>query len=368
MRGLAAEVAKNLVLAGIGSLMLLDGASVSLADLSANFLVRAEDVGRNRAEACVPQLALLNPNVAVSAVPNSAEATLRANPKWFAQFRAVLLVGQSIAVQTAVSKLLREHGAAAAGPPMASGLLPGTQSTAATNSTAAASIASSGDAASASTAAVAPVCPAFFSGECVGLSGFFFEDLQRHAFSEARRLRDPATGKETDEETITHAEQAYERTVDQVLDSAASGQTVAELAKKFGRRSQEKAACALWLALRTTLQWREAQLDSLRTKTSDALVGAVAAPAVDDPAVLASLVSFRDAALRLDTAAAERALPASVLASIARTLHVELAHVCAIVGGILGQEILKVLSGKDRPLSNTFVCSATEGFGLIKEL
>jgi molybdopterin/thiamine biosynthesis adenylyltransferase len=47
MRGLSCEVAKNIVLAGIGSLVLLDDSNVTMQDLSANFLVTAEDVGKN---------------------------------------------------------------------------------------------------------------------------------------------------------------------------------------------------------------------------------------------------------------------------------------------------------------------------------
>lgn len=44
---LANEVAKNLVLAGIGSITLLDPDAVTEEDLGAQFLVAEEDVGRN---------------------------------------------------------------------------------------------------------------------------------------------------------------------------------------------------------------------------------------------------------------------------------------------------------------------------------
>lgn len=47
VRGLSCEVAKNIVLAGIGSLVLLDDSNVTPRDLAANFLVTAEDVGKN---------------------------------------------------------------------------------------------------------------------------------------------------------------------------------------------------------------------------------------------------------------------------------------------------------------------------------
>jgi molybdopterin/thiamine biosynthesis adenylyltransferase len=47
MRALANEVAKNLVLAGIGSLTILDSEDVVEDDLGAQFFISEEDVGIN---------------------------------------------------------------------------------------------------------------------------------------------------------------------------------------------------------------------------------------------------------------------------------------------------------------------------------
>ena len=44
---LANEIAKNLVLAGIGSITLVDPDAITEEDLGAQFLVAEEDVGRN---------------------------------------------------------------------------------------------------------------------------------------------------------------------------------------------------------------------------------------------------------------------------------------------------------------------------------
>lgn len=44
-RGLATEVAKNIVLAGIGRLTLLDAAQVSQEDLGSGYFLREEDIG-----------------------------------------------------------------------------------------------------------------------------------------------------------------------------------------------------------------------------------------------------------------------------------------------------------------------------------
>ncbi|KAJ1636743.1 hypothetical protein T492DRAFT_364336 [Pavlovales sp. CCMP2436] len=76
--GLAAEVAKNLVLAGVGHVTLRDAASVTLDDLArgGQFLLSAGDAGKNRAEASLPFLRGLNPSVVVeSSVADIREAT-----------------------------------------------------------------------------------------------------------------------------------------------------------------------------------------------------------------------------------------------------------------------------------------------------
>lgn len=46
LRGVATEVIKNIVLAGIGKLIILDGEEVTEEDLGAGFFFRDEDVGK----------------------------------------------------------------------------------------------------------------------------------------------------------------------------------------------------------------------------------------------------------------------------------------------------------------------------------
>lgn len=67
MKGLGNEIAKNLVLAGIGSLTIVDHENVTEADLGAQFLVSQEEghVGTNRAQAALPAIQKLNPRVSV---------------------------------------------------------------------------------------------------------------------------------------------------------------------------------------------------------------------------------------------------------------------------------------------------------------
>ena len=56
MRALANEIAKNLVLAGIGSLTVLDSSIVTDDDLGAQFFISEQDIGHN---VCNPNSGIL---------------------------------------------------------------------------------------------------------------------------------------------------------------------------------------------------------------------------------------------------------------------------------------------------------------------
>jgi molybdopterin/thiamine biosynthesis adenylyltransferase len=55
LRGLATEVCKNIVLAGIGKLTILDDADIQEEDLGSGFFFREEEVGQ---KVCLPLLNL----------------------------------------------------------------------------------------------------------------------------------------------------------------------------------------------------------------------------------------------------------------------------------------------------------------------
>ncbi|KAF3968769.1 hypothetical protein CMV_007381 [Castanea mollissima] len=65
LQGLGAEIAKNLILAGVKSVTLHDEGTVELWDLSSNFVFSENDVGKNRAVASVQKLQELNNAVVV---------------------------------------------------------------------------------------------------------------------------------------------------------------------------------------------------------------------------------------------------------------------------------------------------------------
>ncbi|KAJ3723293.1 ubiquitin activating enzyme [Lentinula raphanica] len=65
MQGLGVEIAKDIVLAGVKSVTVYDPEPVKIEDLSSQFFLREEDIGKPRAEVTVPRLAELNAYVPV---------------------------------------------------------------------------------------------------------------------------------------------------------------------------------------------------------------------------------------------------------------------------------------------------------------
>jgi ubiquitin-activating enzyme E1 len=66
LKGLGVEIAKNVALAGVKSLTLHDPAPVAIADLSSQFFLRPDDVGKPRDAVTAPRVAELNAYTPVS--------------------------------------------------------------------------------------------------------------------------------------------------------------------------------------------------------------------------------------------------------------------------------------------------------------
>lgn len=66
LKGLGVEIAKNIALAGVKSLTLYDPAPAAIADLSAQFFLHPEDVGKPRDQITAPRVAELNAYTPVS--------------------------------------------------------------------------------------------------------------------------------------------------------------------------------------------------------------------------------------------------------------------------------------------------------------
>lgn len=66
LNGLGVEIAKNVILAGVKSLTIADDTPTAIADLSSQFYLTEQDVGKPRAASCAMKLAELNEYVALN--------------------------------------------------------------------------------------------------------------------------------------------------------------------------------------------------------------------------------------------------------------------------------------------------------------
>ncbi|KAK7908626.1 DNA damage tolerance protein RHC31 [Apiospora marii] len=107
MRALANEIAKNIVLAGIGSLTVVDDQLVTEADLGAQFFLTKEHLGQNRAQAASENIRKLNPRVQVFA---DAESIMAKGASYFAGFDIIVATDLTPTTLAFINTATRLHG------------------------------------------------------------------------------------------------------------------------------------------------------------------------------------------------------------------------------------------------------------------
>ncbi|XP_066207217.1 ubiquitin-like modifier-activating enzyme 7 [Saccopteryx leptura] len=104
LQGLGAEVAKNLVLTGVGSLTLHDPHPTCWSDLAAQCFLSEEDLARSRAEASQKRVAKLNSDVQVCVHTGPITEHL------LLKFQVVVLTASNLEEQLEVGNFCHKHG------------------------------------------------------------------------------------------------------------------------------------------------------------------------------------------------------------------------------------------------------------------
>ena len=99
--------AKNIALAGVKSLTLFDPAPAAISDLSSQFFLHPEDVGKPRATVTAPRVAELNAYTPVSVHPAKS---LTSDLSQLSQYQVVVLTSTPLQDQIVISDYCHEHG------------------------------------------------------------------------------------------------------------------------------------------------------------------------------------------------------------------------------------------------------------------
>ncbi|KAI9327506.1 hypothetical protein DFJ73DRAFT_766321 [Zopfochytrium polystomum] len=103
LTGLGVEIAKNIILAGVKSVTLFDPNPVQIADLSSQFFLHESDVGKPRAKACVAALGELNNYVPVTVLEGDLESQL-------GKFQVVVVTNMPLEQQIRINDFTHSRG------------------------------------------------------------------------------------------------------------------------------------------------------------------------------------------------------------------------------------------------------------------
>ncbi|KAJ3116245.1 erg10, acetyl-CoA C-acetyltransferase [Phlyctochytrium bullatum] len=103
------EILKNLVLPGIGSFTIVDGKTVDGADVGSNFFLEPSLIGQNRAKATADLLEELNEEVSGFHVGADVESIIQSRPDFFTQFSVVVACNVAESLVVRLSEICWPH-------------------------------------------------------------------------------------------------------------------------------------------------------------------------------------------------------------------------------------------------------------------
>ncbi|KAI7213993.1 Ubiquitin-activating enzyme E1 [Hortaea werneckii] len=107
LRGLGVEIAKNIALAGVKSLTLYDPKPARIEDLSSQFFLRPEDVGKPRAAVTAPRISELNPYTPVGVHEGD---NLTGDLSQLKRYQSIVLTDTPLKDQLAIADFCHNNG------------------------------------------------------------------------------------------------------------------------------------------------------------------------------------------------------------------------------------------------------------------
>ncbi|GFS09026.1 SUMO-activating enzyme subunit 1 [Elysia marginata] len=292
MKGLGAEIAKNIILSGVKSVTLMDPNMIDEEDKMSQFFVSSAPVGQNRSVASAAPAQLLNPMVKVTADPGDPSDK---NDDFFAQFDVICATGCKNSLQCRLDNLCQEKKIK------------------------------------------------FFSGDVFGFYGFMFSDLGRHEYlhEEIKKVKKDDQDKEEEGVTVTREVTNFSHLEDELkfdwtADTPGMKKKIRQTPSAFfiTRVYEEFLELHSRRPTLATMEMDTKELQNLRISVLNKL--GVPAKCIPE--------DFYEYGFG------------------------ELSPVCAIVGGVLGQEIIKAVSQKDAPLNNFFLFNGVNDEGMVDKI
>uniref|UniRef100_A0A8I6XK59 Ubiquitin-like 1-activating enzyme E1A n=1 Tax=Hordeum vulgare subsp. vulgare TaxID=112509 RepID=A0A8I6XK59_HORVV len=280
VNGTTIEFCKNIVLAGVGSLSLMDDHIVTEDDLSANFLIPHDESmhgGCSRAEACCESLKDFNPMVRVAVAKGDPSVI---DEGFIDSFDIIVVSCTSLKTKLFINDNCRKRSKRIA----------------------------------------------FYSVECKDSCGEIFVDLQNHSYLQKK------PGGEPEQQELTYAS----------LQEAIS----------VPWKNLPKKTTKLYYAMRVLESY---ELSEGRNPGETALS--------DLPAILAWRKDMCD---RMSLS--ESQIPTALLERLLAAGKKEHPPVCAILGGILGQEVIKSISCKGDTIKSFFYFDTADGKGVMEDI
>ncbi|KIO19712.1 hypothetical protein M407DRAFT_246078 [Tulasnella calospora MUT 4182] len=297
LKGVAHETIKNIVLAGIGTLICYDSDVVHEEDLGAGFLFREEDVGKKRTDAARPNIEALNPLVTVKTLSDPQDISDASLPALLKDTHLVCVTDSSR------EELIRFDNACRQSDTM------------------------------------------FYAGGTYGLLGYIFVDLQKHHHLAPDRSQKvaPDTQPKMVRETINYP------SLSEALGSL--GTTYKKLSKRATKDTNPS-------NLATILALWEFQVRYPGAETGD------------PSAHSTELVTIANQLIK-STGISPQVLPPmspDTAESLLRTSPHEFSPTCAVLGGLLAQDVLKALAGREPPFANFLTFDGAVGGGNVTPL
>jgi len=311
MRALGNEIAKNLVLAGVGTLTILDPEVVTEDDLGSQFFISEASIGQNRAEAAQPEAQKLNPRVRLF---SDAHPIFSKLPEYFQPFDITIATGLPLDLLSSINMSCRMYGRK------------------------------------------------FYAADVHGLYGYIFADLVIHDFV-VERERGNRVSKPGDVETPTRSVISVSTKTDdnKVMEIVTKQEIYSPLLLANSSPLPADASKSRRTRLRVTplLSCLRALFDFQR-ETGGRLPGHNR----PDLELFTRLANEKHLELQLPI----ETLRADFLRSFLQNLGSEISPAAAFLGGHLAQDVINVLGQREQPLQNFLLFDGEEFVGPVYSL